>query len=809
MAALSASAVPARKGVNTVTQPDGTTLQVCKYGDERLHFDVTADGYLLYQADDETYYYGRVNEAYEVVSTGVKAGSLSSARSGFEPVKFADVDVEAMYDARAKKPGFKSPVRRTQHQATTGTDLPQNGLGLFSSSFPSTGKIRTLIVLVEYQDIKFSVSNPAQYYENFFHQNGFSSDGGTGCVKQYFVDNSLGQFEPQFDVYGPITLKNNRVYYGANDSSGEDKLPYEMVIEACDQLDSTIDFSVYDMNKDGLIDNVYIFYAGVGEATSNLKNSVWPHQYDVREYGITKTYDGKTLGPYGCCNEWDYYRNKADGIGTFVHEFSHVLGLPDLYSVSYNSYQSKTPGEWSILDSGCYNNNSRTPLGYSIYERNAMGWMKPQLLGDPDHITLRNVAENNDGCIIQTPNTNEFFLLENRQKVGWDKYAPGHGMLVWRICYDSSVWTSNTVNNQAHQYVDIIEANNKSDNTNSTYMAGYPYPGTSNVTSLTSTTTPALKTYSGTAINCPITSIAESAGIITFDVAGGRSLAAPKPTATVGDDSFDVSWAAVKGATDYNVTVKYRGEAGEAVKHTADMGSGMSLTLPTGWTSSSSNVYSSAGYYGASAPSLLFATQGSWLQTAEFNGEVQGIKFWLRLSAYSASQSPSTVKVLGLVNGSWVTIQNISPTDNLEHTYTITDNIPAGVTQVRFEYNRSYGNYAIDDVEITVGGQPMLVLDGYDAVSTAGATTMHVANLLDGVDTYYVTVGAKSEDLASTSDTLTVKIVSSGVGNVAVDTNDTPATYYNLNGVKVDASHLQPGIYVKVSGGKAEKIYVK
>ena len=812
LSAIAVMAVPARRGIYTVTQPDGTTLRISKVGDERIHFDITEDGDLLYQADDGAFYYGKLDASQNVVSTGVMPGTPTARSAAFTPVKLADIDIDAVCKAREANPTYRRDLHKAPANATT-TTLPQTGLGLFQSSFPSTGEINTLIVLVEYQDIKFSVSDPASYYDKFFHENGFSQHGGTGCVKQYFVDNSMGQFTPNFEVYGPITLANNRSYYGANNSAGDDMHPAEMVSEACDQLDDIIDFTRYDMNNDGLIDNVYIFYAGVGEATSGVKASVWPHQYDVRQYSINKTYDGKTLAAYGCCNEWDNSGSKPDGIGTFVHEFSHVLGLPDLYSTSYNSYQTKTPGSWSVLDYACYNNNSRTPAGYSIYERNAMGWIVPTVLGSPADITLQNIAVSNVGCIIQTDKTNEFFLFENRQKTGWDKYLPGHGMMVWHIDYNSSVWTANTVNNQAHQYVDIVEANNMSDNTSSTYMAGYPFPGTYNVTTLTSTTTPALKTWAGTAIDCPITDIAETDGVITFKVAGGKKLLAPEPV--IGDvtaDYFDITWHAVDDATDYAVTVQYKGEVSEPTVYSADMGSGTALSLPAGWSSSSTNVYSSVGYYGAAAPSYLMASNAAWLTTAQYNGDIQEVSFWLRLSAYSANQSPSTLDVYGLVGNSWQKLETISPTDNLAHTYTINDKIPVGTTQLKFQYNRVYGNMAIDDVNVTVGGSPVITLDGYDGKMTGGATTVRVSGLESGVDTYYVTVTASNDDYASEpSQSLVVTLPTTGVENITVTPADTDsaAVYYTLSGVRVDASRLTPGIYVKVAGTTATKVVVK
>ena len=807
LGSLAAMAVPARRDIVTVTQPDGTTLQIKKVGDERLHFTLTADDEIVVKGDDGFYYYGTVDDAQCVVSTGTRAG----ARQSTAAMKIQDVDIDRMLEVRAASPTFRAPsnVRRASSSET----LPQSGLGLFQSSFPSTGFIKTAVVLVEYQDVKFTVSDPAAYYDKFFHETGFSLDGGTGCVTEYFTANSKNQFVPQFDVYGPITLKNNRVYYGGNDSSGNDKKPEQMVVEACDSLDSTVDFSIYDMNNDGLIDNVYIIYAGVGEASSDVAESVWPHQYDVRSAGVSKYYDGKKLAAYGCCNEWVTYKTDdyVDGIGTFVHEFSHVLGLPDLYSTSYGSYAAKTPGAWSCLDYGPYNNNGRTPPAYSVFERNAMGWITPHLLDSPESITLDYIYDSNEGCIIQTDKTNEFYLLENRQQEGWDKFVPGHGMLVWHIDYNSSIWTKNTVNNSAHQYVDIIEANNNPNNYDDTAMAGYPYPGTAKNTSLTSETTPALTTWAGNAIDVPITHITEDDGKIKFNVLGGRLLDTPEPKVEDrGSDYFEVAWEPVEDATDYLVTVKYATDPTYAETVVCDMGDDYGFKLPDGWTSSGTTTYSADAYCGAAAPAYKMNTDAGYLRSPVFESDISGLTFWMRLCSISGTYTHSSMIVYGYIDGTWTTIDTIVPEDGVAKTYDLSDKLPMNMRGVGFVMKKANGVFSLDDVAVTTSGSVVKTLDGYDAHSTGGATKLRVSGLVDGINKYYVTVRATADPLKSLdSDALSVEIGATGVDNIAIDNaTDTAPVYYNLSGVRVDASRLTPGIYVKVAAGTASKVVV-
>lgn len=478
---LAAGAVKARPGIHKMQQPDGSTIDVILVGDEHAHLYLTPDSLPL-----------------ERDAAGFLRPTGATSREAF---------------AELAQKRRQSKQRRAA--------LPQNGLGVFSNSFPVRGDVKALVLLVNYKDVKFSTPNPHEYFSNMLMQEGFSDYNGTGSARDYFVDNSMGVFRPEFDCYGPVELPQNRSYYGGNDWYGEDKAPEDMIKHAVQILDDEVDFSQYDTDGDGFVDNVYVFYAGEGEAGGGGDDTVWPHSYNILNgAGKTVRADGVTFDYYACSNEWE--GGKPDGIGTFVHEFSHVMGLPDLYDTEYENAIYVTPASWSVLDSGNYNNDSRTPAGYSAYERNALGWNEPELIDGPASIELEEIGSSNASFIIQTEKTNEFFLLENRQKTGWDAYLPGHGMLIWHIDYNSSVWTNNAVNNtKAHQYVDIVEANNSPNSRTSTNLAAYSWPGTKNKTSFTSSTAPAFKSWAGKAIDLPITDITETDGKIRFDVAGG------------------------------------------------------------------------------------------------------------------------------------------------------------------------------------------------------------------------------------------------------------------------------------------------
>lgn len=536
-AAFSVYAVPAYRGAVTITQPDGSKLEVIKSGDEFTKSVRTVDGFLLAEVDG-IYHYAMAAGDRIVASDIVarNAAERTSAETDFIS-RINNAELERLLTKQNAAP------RRTP------------GLGLFpGTSFPATGSPKALVVLVQYQDEKFTLADPYDYFSKLLNEKGFSDYDATGSVSDYFADNSDGLFTPQFDLFGPLTLKQDVKYYGGNTAGGSDRRAYEMIIEACEMLDATVDLSEYDTDGDGYIDNVFVFYAGKGENADGDANTVWPHSANVTDYAGIRKFDGVTLRRYACTNEWR--SGRPDGVGTFIHEFSHVMGLPDLYATTYSG--SFTPGPWSVLDYGPYNNNGCTPPRYSVFERNALGWVEPTPITEADDVFLRP----GDTRVIPTDKTNEFFLLENRRQTGWDAYTPGHGMLIWHVDYNASVWTYNAVNNTpTHQYVDLEEA----DCVQSEYTRDADcFPGMANVSTFTDTTRPSMRTWAGKSLGLPLTQIAESdEGVISFRVAGGLPVP-DKVTGLTATDitpvSFTARWEESPRARQYFVTVSCDGK---------------------------------------------------------------------------------------------------------------------------------------------------------------------------------------------------------------------------------------------------------
>ena len=501
---LSAFAIPAKIGLTPYKQPDGTTINIRVVGNGDLHFTTTEDGTLLIQDKDGFYRYAQLGVDNRLSSTGINA-------------------VAGNYSKGLKLDANIISKMRTNKAATR---APQEGMGMYKTNYPTKGNPKVPVILVEFQDLKFSEGyDVKEYYNEMTNGENFTDQGTPGSVAKWFNDQSNGEFVPKFDIYGPVTLPKEVSYYGENQGLGQDQFAHYMVSDALKILDPDVDFSQYDEDGDGDIDFVYIFYAGMGENRGNGEDTVWPHAGYIKGDGDFVMVDGVWGNYYACSNEL-IKEGEREGISAFIHEYSHIMGLPDLYpsdpDIIARGNWDYTPGQYSILDYGVYNNDGRTPPNYTSYERNALKWGAPIEIEGAATIVADELSSG-EFYLIKTPKVSEFYLLENRQQTGWDEALPYHGLLIWHIDYVRSAFENNSVNNNKdHQYVELIKANNE------IYFGhpvenqtGYPFPGTANVTEFTANTTPAMLTWSGYDFDMPITNIREKEGYIIFDVKGG------------------------------------------------------------------------------------------------------------------------------------------------------------------------------------------------------------------------------------------------------------------------------------------------
>lgn len=468
MMTLCAGAVPAKRGLTKVlTLTDGTTVTAQLVGDEHGHYWMTADG-----------------KAYQSVGTS----------DVFQPVDAHRV-MAAAKERRAKANG-----RRTKR-------LSQRRVGEVGSY---TGQKKGLIILANFASGgTFSSSNNNALYQRIANEQNFSYGKFKGSMYDYFYAQSEGQFELTFDVVGPVTVSKSASYYGSNDSSGNDKYPATMVSEAIKLANSLVNYADYDWDGDGEVDQVYVVYAGKGEADGGAASTIWPHEWKLSEaayYGDgdgSLRLDGVKIDTYACGPELDGATGTIAGIGTMCHEFSHCLGYPDFYDTDYSGGQGM--GEWDLMDSGSYNGDGYQPAGYTSYERWVAGWKEPiELLNSQKVTGMKSLQDGGESYVIYNKgNTNEYFMLENRQKRGWDASLPGAGLLILHVDYDAQIWIDNEPNdNPSHQRMTWIPADNKYDYESywgekyytSEGMAKDTYPYGSN-NSFGPTSTPAAKFY--------------------------------------------------------------------------------------------------------------------------------------------------------------------------------------------------------------------------------------------------------------------------------------------------------------------------
>lgn len=554
-------AVPAKRTPKTFTQPDGTTVTVILQGDEHFHYYSTTDGVMVKKD-----------------SKGYMRYAVTNSDGNFVPGEYVAKNPAQRNEAeRSYILKNKEQVKEKSQVIRRKSPLMRNAAAkIGATNFPNRGEIRGLIILAQFKDKAFSKAGTQAEFANMMNEEGYSTNEATGSARDYFMAQSLGEFLPTFDVVGPVTLPQNMAYYGGNDADDQDQNPGQMVVDACNLAKSQYgtDFSQYDLDGDGKVDLVYILYAGYGEAQGGSEDTIWPHAWDLVSARKSLTLDGKKIVSYACsCELYGASGTTLDGIGTFCHEFSHCLGLPDMYDVDYSGNFGM--GEWDLMDGGSYNNQAKTPAGYSAFERSSVGWITLDELTNPqDGLELEALNTSNKAYVIKSStNSDEYFVLENRQLTGWDEYLPNHGLLITHIDYKQSAWDNNSVNDiVGHQRVIIVPADNKlltyNGNNDDAYWAsleGDVYPGTSGNNSFTDSSVPAATLYQGGKLGKPVTNIKEENGIVTFNFME-EMLKTPvaKEASNLTNTSFIANWEALAEAESYTLSVvKKKGASAE------------------------------------------------------------------------------------------------------------------------------------------------------------------------------------------------------------------------------------------------------
>lgn len=570
-AAIPAMAVPARPGTFTRTQPDGSQVTLSIHGDEHFHYMTDREGYIVGQQSDGWY---RILDNRGQATTLVPMDANTRSQAEQDELKLINPEMtfESLKTrALANNIGAKAAKAPAMYRAgSVPAGKWDNSDGHDLRAIPTDGERHVLVILVNFTNLKWSFADDPQAEMNaMLNEPGYTGNHCTGSAADFFHASSNGVYQPKFDVYGPVDLNKPYSYYGRNDRDGQDTAPWEMVADACTALDDQVDFSIYDTNGDGYVDNVYVFYAGYGENEGAGADYIWPHAFNLRYVMNPPVLDGVTIDHYACSNELTLRTMGNDqlthsGIGTFCHEFSHVLGLPDVYATDYSG--AFTPGAYCVMDHGSYNNNSRTPPLYSIYEKYALEWEKPIDITEGADINMQPTVDGGYAyrVTIDPARPTEYYLFENRQQHGWDSFIPGHGLLVWHVDFNKEIWDANVVNNTpAHQYLDLVEADGTAVEGS---QAGDLFPGVNGRSEFKATSEspfPRFANWDGKASKFDVTNIGEDVtGTLSLRFGDGTSADSPlhaqAPTAVLTDmdeTSLSFKWEPVPGAKKYYITV--------------------------------------------------------------------------------------------------------------------------------------------------------------------------------------------------------------------------------------------------------------
>lgn len=781
LVAIGCYAIPAKHGFRSIKQPDGTTVKVSLRGDETNH---------MY-----------INQAGERMIKNADGMLVAASADDLVSIKKKE------QQRRAKR---NMPIRRAASENTT--------------QVPHVNSPRIPVLLVQYSDYKFKDADPLTTFRSFF-------SSGEKSAHQYFADQSNNKFTPQFDVYGPVTLTGKRADYGGNDSQGYDIGVGKMVGQACNAMDSQVDFSLYDNDGDGECDVVIVLYAGDGEASSyddDAEDSVWPCQWDLAssEFGKSLKLDGTKVNLFAVFNElYGSDLKKIDGIGTFCHEFSHCLGLPDFYDTQYGPHFGMA--HWSLMDYGCYNEDGFTPIGYSAYEKDFMGWIEIPEVKENTFYTLTPMnlkSEETDMAVRITNNSdkNEYYILENRAKQGWDKFMPAEGMLITHFTYSASAWNNNTVNDYDLQRATIIPADNSLKlDTEVVWGETYYYINDDDVltdlwpqsyaTELTDTSVPAAKVNTGKFMSKPITQIVRNAdGTVSFWAMKKPLPQVEMPTnlrhSILDETTVDFTWE----SNDENIS-HYTLEVAEYVENPYTLLDDVDFSN-SDWTSS--------GYTAVEDDALRFGSnkqQGvltSGVYTTEEDHDNVSVVF--RAKSYGSDASSVKVSLLDASSKELAT-QTVELSDAYKD-YTLKFNV-AGNTKfkVRFETVALKKRFYLSTAQIYSG-------DYSDAADTRRKKTPLKMVFENITDNHYTVTGLNPEGLytyrvmahpldAETYDNSawTEKAfidVAVSVDTVNANVNKV-VRWFTISGEALNEKPTVPGLYIKVSANRAEKVMIK
>ncbi len=497
-------AIPAKPGYTQFTQPDGSTLTIGVRGDEYVHWAVSVDGYTLLPNDFGTYEYAMLSNEGKMILSGIQANEPGNR--SFTEISFLNtINTGLFYTiAQVSEIKEKCPIK------------PNYGSKI--GGFPTTGTRKLLLILANFNNT--TTTNTQAQFDNYMNQANYNS---IGSFKDFYLQNSYNLLTINTTVTVWVTVPNTHNYYGPQAKWAE------FVRDAVNAADAAgVDFTQYDNDGDGDVDGVAVVHQGRGQEESGSTNDIWSHNWNLASGGFPGFYkDGKLINDYTCQPE----RNGGSmtTIGVMCHEFGHNLGSPDFYDTDYNTGGSYIgTGSWDVMADGSWNGGGARPCHHNAWTKALYTWTTPTLITTTGTKTLRKADTYQDVFKFITASSNEYYLMENRQQVGFDLGIPGHGMIIYHV--DGNYITShmsavNATNHQGMYPVCASATGNPPSVYGSINSGGCSYPGTTSKTQFTDATTPWAKSWAGVNSNTPINTIAEASQIITFNVAAVGGLA--------------------------------------------------------------------------------------------------------------------------------------------------------------------------------------------------------------------------------------------------------------------------------------------
>ncbi|MFA7073910.1 MAG: M6 family metalloprotease domain-containing protein [Endomicrobiaceae bacterium] len=478
-------AVPANPTPTKLSQPDGTNIIILLKGDEFFHWNETTDGYtILKDTQTKFWTYAQKKDDGSLEPSSYKVGKDSPISAGVKKALRDDVKFNAaQIKIKSFSAGLASSYQKiSQSQKTSSVSN--------TASVSASGTRTNLVILVQFSDLGFRDNKPfsssstddeiRDAYYKLFNTTNYTEDGALGSVKDFFYEVSYGALTMESVIYEKIvTLDSSYAEYG---ESSKTKDTEDMAREALAKLEAAgFDFKSVWPSSDEPEGLTFIHAGGGAEYEGNDKAYIWSQKSELTP---SVTYDGISFSLYHtepARRGWDS-DSSTQGItriGVICHEATHFFGMPDLYDYTTinNKYVSAGLGKFCLMSGGSWNgsDHGNSPSHPSAWIKYKLGWITPQT-PDEGTNTIGTSASSSTAFYKLTGESfasTEYFLMENRQSVGFDKYIPGttRGILIYHIDESKS---SN--NDRTHYMVDLEEADGTAVWTND-HLANYTNSG--------------------------------------------------------------------------------------------------------------------------------------------------------------------------------------------------------------------------------------------------------------------------------------------------------------------------------------------